>query len=107
MANLLSLRLGWRDVIPLFADEETQETALRRALDAALKQARSLPTLEDCNDVQITMPALAVANEMTELAFEGRKPKPWTAVTVSKVLHRLVRNVPLIDSRVREFVSNR
>jgi hypothetical protein len=29
MANLLSLRLGWRDVIPLFADEDAPETALR------------------------------------------------------------------------------
>ena len=103
MANLLSLQLGWRDVIPLFAGGDTPETALRRALDDALEEARSLPALEDCNDVQVNMPALASANEMARVAFEGRKPKRWTAVTVSKVLHRLVRNVPLIDSRVKMF----
>jgi hypothetical protein len=103
MANLLSLQLGWRDVIPLFADKDTPETALRRALDAALKEARSLPALEDCDDVQVEMPALASANEMAGLAFNERKPKRWTAVTVSKVLHRLARNVPLIDSKVRKF----
>jgi len=103
MANLLSLQLGWRDVIPLFAAGDTPETALRQALDAALEEARSLPALEDCDDVQVKMPALALANEMAELAFKGRKRKPWTAVTVSKVLHRLVRNVPLIDSKVRTF----
>jgi hypothetical protein len=103
MANLLSLRLGWRDVIPLFADEDTPETALRRALNAALEEARSLPALEDCDDAQVKMPSLASANELAELAFKERKPKPWTAVTVSKVLHRLVRNVPLIDSRVKTF----
>ena len=40
---------------------------------------------------------------MTKIAFEGRKPKRWTTVTVSKVLHRLVRNVPLIDSQVKTF----
>jgi hypothetical protein len=103
MANLLSLRLGWRDVIPLFVEADTPETALRRALDAALDEARALPPLEDCDDIQVKMPALASANEATELAFEGREPRIWTAVTVSKVLHRLARNVPLIDSRVRRF----
>jgi hypothetical protein len=103
MANLLSLRLGWRDVIPLFAEADTPETALRRALDAALKEARSLPALEDCDDIQVKMPALAAANDATELAFKERKLKPWTPVTVSKVLHRLARNVPLVDSKVRKF----
>jgi hypothetical protein len=103
MANLLSLRLGQRDVIPLFAETDTPETALRQALDAALDEARSLPALEDCDDVQVKMPALAAANEATELAFQGRKPRPWTPVTVSKVLHRLARNVPLVDSKVRRF----
>jgi hypothetical protein len=107
MANLLSLRLGWRDVIPLFAEADTPETALRRALDAALDEARSLPALEDCDDFQVKMPALASANKATELAFQERKPKRWTPVTVSKVLHRLARNVPLIDSEVRKFYQLR
>lgn len=29
----------------------------------------------------------------------------WTAVTVSKVLHRLDRTIPLIDSDVRRFYA--
>lgn len=107
MANLLSLRLAWHDVIPLFARADTPETALRLALDAALDEARSLPALEDCDDIQVTMPALASANEATALAFNGRRPKRWTAVTVSKVLHRLARNVPLIDSKVRSFYGSK
>jgi hypothetical protein len=107
MANLLSLRLGWRDVIPLFAQADTPETALRRALDAALDEARSLPALEDCDDIQVKMPALASANEATKLAFNERKPKRWSPVTVSKVLHRLARNVPLIDSKVRDFYDSK
>src|ERR1700735_4997740 len=74
MANLLSLRLGWRDVIPLFADGNTPETTLRHALDVALNEARALPVLEECDDFQIKMPALAAANELTELAFKWRKP---------------------------------
>src|SRR5215468_4084241 len=49
MANLLGLKLGWRDVIPLFAADDTPPARLRQALDAALTEARSLPALEDCD----------------------------------------------------------
>ena len=41
MANLLGLKLGGRDVIPLFADDGMPPAQLRRALDAALDEARS------------------------------------------------------------------
>jgi hypothetical protein len=43
------------------------------------------------------MPALRRANEAAE------EVESWTAVTVSKVLHRLVPVVPLMDSRVKAF----
>jgi uncharacterized protein DUF6308 len=104
MANLLSLQLGWRDVIPLFADTDSPQCHLRHALNAVLVEARALPALEDCDDVQIEMPALRRANELAhQTSFPGRKRSRWTAVTVSKVLHRLARNVPLVDSTVRSF----
>jgi len=83
MANLLSLRLGWQEVTPLFADADTPATALRQALDGALAEARSLPSLEDCDDAQMMMPALARANEAAEVAFPDRKPNRWSAITVS------------------------
>jgi hypothetical protein len=76
LANLLSLRLGWHDVIPLFAAASTPATELRRALDAALGEARSLPPLEDCDDTQVTMPMLARTNEISGLALADRKPNP-------------------------------
>jgi len=107
MANLLGLRLGWRDVVPLFADNDSAPSRLRRALDAALAEARNLPPLEDCDDTQVEMPALRMANELAYLTlFPGRSKRPWTAVTVSKVLHRLSRNVPLVDSTVKKFYGS-
>jgi hypothetical protein len=97
MANLLSLRLGWKDVTPLFAEEDTAKTRLRQALDLALREARSLPPLDRCDDDQLAMPALARANTAT-------KDVPnWTPTTVSKVLHRLAPTVPLTDSYLRKF----
>jgi hypothetical protein len=105
MANLLSLRLTARDVIPLFSEEDTAATRLRAAINTALDEARKLPALERCDDEEVKMPALKRANEMAREAFPNRKPNPWTSVTVSKVLHRLTRNVPLMDSRVMHFYA--
>ena len=52
------------------------------------------------------MPALRRANELArETMFPGTKRQAWTEVTVSKVLHRLARNVPLVDSRVKRFYA--
>lgn len=107
LANVLSLRLGWSAVTPLFADEETPATQLRNRLNAALTEARRLPSLENCDDVQVEMPALAKANEATDaMRVDGGK-RDWTIVTVSKVLHRLTPTVPLIDSHVKRFYAAR
>jgi hypothetical protein len=106
MTNLLGLKLGWRDVIPLFAENDTPPARLRRALDAALAEARRLPSLENCDEAQAEMPALRTANELARrTTFPGVSRQAWTEVTVSKVLHRLARNVPLIDSRVKKFYA--
>jgi hypothetical protein len=51
MANLLSLKLGWRDVTPLFAAGNTPPVRLRQALDAALTEARGLPALFTSTEV--------------------------------------------------------
>ncbi|WP_420847602.1 DUF6308 family protein [Natronosporangium hydrolyticum] len=104
MANLLSLRLGWDAVTPLFVEGADPYTDFRVRLDTALEEARQLPALEDCSDSQLDMPALGRANAAAKALrpVVGRK-RIWTPVTVSKVLHRLARNVPLIDSRVRSF----
>jgi hypothetical protein len=107
MANLMGMRLGWRDVIPLFADGNTPPAHLRGALDAALAEARALPPLENCSDSDVEMPALAAANDLSRIAFPDRPHGPWGVVAVSKVLHRLARNVPLADQRVRSFYAVR
>lgn len=103
MANLLSLRLGWRDVTPLFADAavDAPPTVLRTALDRALVQLRPAPAFEDYSSVdemQTALEPVAEANRATKAVSN------WTPVTVSKVLHRHApQSVPLEDSRVREF----
>ncbi|GAA1795954.1 hypothetical protein GCM10009835_12470 [Planosporangium flavigriseum] len=107
MANLLSLHLGWSDVVPLFSTAQTLFTRLRQALDAALVEARRLPCLEDCDDVQVAMPALRNANETAWATdpFVPYRHRTWTDVTVSKVLHRLAPTVPIIDSSVKAFYA--
>jgi Family of unknown function (DUF6308) len=97
MAVLLSLPLRWADVTPLFADGDMPHARLRRALDAALVEARSLPALEDCSDEQLAMPALTDAIRATV------EVPNWTGTTVSKVLHRLAPTVPITDSYTRAF----
>ncbi|GAA2388737.1 hypothetical protein GCM10010170_100070 [Dactylosporangium salmoneum] len=107
MANLLSLRLGWSDVTPLFSTAPSRFSDLRQALDDALDEVRQLPGLEDCDDVQLAMPALDNAND-TAGAMQPYNPKrrrTWTDVTVSKVLHRLAPVVPIIDSSVKAFYA--
>lgn len=101
MANLLSLRLGWQDVIPLFAEGDGPAQQLRTALDEALFVLRDQKPFESYESVEAlehAVRSLAVANEASG------EVKGWTAVTVSKVLHRRRPHiVPLIDSRVRRF----
>jgi hypothetical protein len=105
LANLMSLRLGWRQVIPLFADGKGPALGLRVALDEALTQLSSARAFEDhdsVEDLEDTLAPVAAANEATT-AVPG-----WTAVTVSKVLHRRRPHiVPVIDSRVRAFYGAR
>jgi hypothetical protein len=106
MANLLSLRLGWQDVTPLFANGSEQRfVALQVALDDALAEARQLPALEDCTVEEVAMPALRRANDTAKAVgpYRSGTPRSWTIVTVSKVLHRLSPNVPIIDSHVKRF----
>lgn len=105
LANLLSLRLTWREVIPLFAAGHGDAQALRAALDNALVSlapARALSDHSSVQDLEDTVRSLVAANEAAE-AVPG-----WTYVTVSKVLHRRRPHiVPLIDSRVRAFYGAR
>lgn len=106
MANLVSLRLTWQHVTPLFAAESSPATRLLDALNGALEEARALPALEECNEVDVAMPALKAANEATH----PTTPKPtdlhgWTPVTVSKVLHRLAPTIPIVDSYTRDFYA--
>ena len=53
------------------------------------------------------MPALRRANETTKTVgtYRSGKPRSWTIVTVSKVLHRLSPNIPIIDSHVKRFYA--
>lgn len=93
------------DVISLFAAVDGRFAILRRALDDALSAARRLPALERCTPEQAAMPLLREANKIafgTAPHRPGRR-RTWTSVTVSKVLHRLSPNIPIIDARVRAF----
>lgn len=100
-ANLLSLRLSARDVIPLFADGDGAPRELLEAMNSALAALREARPFEDhpsTSDLDQTLAALVAANEAT------KGVKRWTSVTVSKVLHRHAPQiVPIIDSRVRGF----
>lgn len=102
-ANLLSLRLGTREVIPLFAEgpEYAHHRQLLHALNSALVAVRqaapfeSYPTLDE---LDAALEPMAAANRAT------RGVPRWTPVTVSKVLHRHAPHVvPIVDSRIRAF----
>ncbi|WP_139004995.1 DUF6308 family protein [Arthrobacter crystallopoietes] len=105
MANLLSLQLSGRDVIPLFSEGDGPAQRLRHALDNALvnlQKARSFESYETLDELEQSLESLAQANTA------AIPVKWWTAVTVSKVLHRRRPHiVPLIDSRVRDFYGAR
>ncbi|MET3937168.1 DUF6308 family protein [Arthrobacter sp. OAP107] len=105
MANLLSLQLSARDVIPLFTDGDGPAQLLRKALDTALlelRDAKSFESYEDLSELEQAVESLAAANSAAVPV------KWWTAITVSKVLHRRrPQIVPLIDSRVYEFYGTR
>lgn len=101
LANLLSLQLSARDVIPLFMDGDDAPQRLRIALDQALvslRDAQPFETYESLEELEKAVSSLAAANEASIPV------KWWTPVVVSKVLHRRRPHiVPLIDSRVRNF----
>lgn len=107
VANLLSLRLTAKHVVPLFAATEssagTGAGALRRALDealVALRPAAAFESFSSAEAMQDALEPLARANRAT------RSVRGWTPVTVSKVLHRHAPQVvPIVDSRVRDFYS--
>ena len=105
MTNLLSLRLTWQDVIPLFAEGTGPAAELRRSLNRALRLLAQVPAFEDHESVDAleeSVVSLAAAN------LAATKVAGWTEVTVSKVLHRRRPHiVPIIDSRVRSFYGVR
>lgn len=105
MANLLSLKLSAAEVIPLFTEGLEDAQKLRAALDHALETFKDAPAFESFSDIEsleACVAPLAAANTAS-IAM----PK-WTAVTVSKVLHRRAPQiVPIIDSRVRSFYGVR
>ncbi|MGJ9402897.1 DUF6308 family protein [Arthrobacter sp. KK5.5] len=105
MANLLSLQLSARDVIPLFTDDGGAAQRLRASLDqalVALRDARPFESYGDYASLEAATGSLASANTA------AIPVKWWTAVTVSKVLHRRRPHiVPLIDSRVHRFYGTR
>lgn len=105
MANLLSLKLSAPDVIPLFAEGNGPAQRLRKALDKALidlRDADNLESYEHVSQLECAVESLAAANSAA-LDVRG-----WTAITVSKVLHRRRPHiVPLIDSRVYDFYGTK
>ncbi|MEC5192639.1 MULTISPECIES: DUF6308 family protein [unclassified Arthrobacter] len=105
MANLLSLQLSARDVIPLFTVGDGPPQRLRQSLDIALVDLRDADCFESYDELsglERAVESLAAANTA------ALSVKWWTAVTVSKVLHRRRPHiVPLIDSRVYEFYGTK
>lgn len=105
MANLLSLQLSARDVIPLFADGDGPAQRLKHSLDEALinlRDANSFECYKDTVQLEHAVASLAAANAA------AIPVKWWTAVTVSKVLHRRRPHiVPVIDSRVHAFYGTK
>lgn len=105
MANLLSLRLTWQDVIPLFADGKGTAVQLRRSLNRALRSLTHVPAFEEHRSIEALEESLA---SLAEANLAATRVPGWTEVTVSKVLHRRRPHiVPIIDSRVRRFYGAR
>lgn len=105
VANLLSLRLSWREVIPLFATGDRPAQDLLAALNHAvgeLADAAAYELYDTVEAMQAALEPVAAANRAT------RSVTGWTPVTVSRVLHRFAPHaVPLVDSRVRGFYGVR
>lgn len=103
MANLLTLQLSARDVIPLLVDDGGPTQRLRVMLDQALVELRDLPPFEsheDLSPIEQALESLAAANTA------AIPVKLRTSVTVSKVLRRRrLHIVPLNDSRVHRFME--
>ena len=101
MANLLSLRLGWQEVVPLFAEGHGPAQELRQKLDIALTELSETKPFEDIDSIEElerSVASLSAANAAT------KDVPQWTPTTVSKVLHRRRPHiVPLNDSYVRKF----
>jgi hypothetical protein len=103
--NLLSLSLRNIHVIPLFQDDNGAPAALlaamQRVLDKTTAKEPTFSGLTTIDDEPLQL--IRDANLRTDPV------RQWTAVTVSKVLHRLrPQLVPVYDSLVRGFygVSN-
>jgi hypothetical protein len=103
--NLLSLSLRHIHVIPLFQNGNSAPTALlaamQRVLDETTAEEPAFSGLRTIDEEPLHL--IRDANLRTDSVQQ------WTAVTVSKVLHRLrPRLVPVYDSLVRGFygVSN-
>lgn len=104
-ANLLNLRLGAGDVIPLFAEGDGAPQQLLIAMNEALNDLRERPAFETYRstaELDRALSSLKRANEVAEAVLG------WTSVRVSKVLHRHVPHlVPIVDSRVLNFYGCR
>jgi hypothetical protein len=99
-ANLLSLRLGWRQVTPLFQQIESPAVRLRLAMQQVLDATNTETSVfeEKAGDTELAVELLVDAIKATA------EVKGWTGVTVTKVLHRLrPRLVPVVDSQVMAF----
>lgn len=97
-AKLLSLRLGQEHVIPLFQQGSSHHTALLDSMQRLLDRTDAAASFRNSESIDDEPFRLRDANRCTETV------RGWTAVTVSKVLHRLRPNlVPVYDSFLRAF----
>ncbi|MGY1735873.1 DUF6308 family protein [Geodermatophilus sp. SYSU D00684] len=107
MANCLSLRLTAPDVVPLFARGDTPATRLLAALQRVLDEvpAEGGESFEDLSSIdEAPFTYFRAACAATDATETEPKVRNWTAVTVSKVLHRLrPALVPVVDSEVSAF----
>ncbi len=103
-ANLLSLRLGWRQVTPLFQQTDSPAVRLRLAMQQILAMTTTETSVFDekgansAPAVELLLDAIRATANVTG----------WTGVTVTKVLHRLRPHlVPVVDSQVMAFYGVR
>jgi hypothetical protein len=107
MANCLSLRLGAPEVAPLFGPSDTPATRLLRAMQTVLDAVPADGGVRFEDQTSIDDEPLRLfrsACAATDAREGAPKVAQWTAVTVSKVLHRLRPHlVPIVDSEVSAF----